>query len=132
MPQFSVSRTTKTCLTRRCSTLYRLNVPVQRIQFNPLDIRSSRPGVKSCWVVEFCTTADVEKSIQFGLKWALTCWCFIRTMTSLDSKLRPIETTWRLLTPTQCSRRLLITQCAGNFNTKFPTVDVTRNLKAMS
>ncbi|XP_052277691.1 uncharacterized protein LOC127876438 isoform X2 [Dreissena polymorpha] len=101
MPQFSVSGTTKTCVTRRCSTLYRLNVPVQRVQFNPLDIRSSRPGVKSCWVVEFCTSADVEKSIQLGLKWALTCWCFIRTMTSLDAKLRPIETTWRLLTPTQ-------------------------------
>ncbi|XP_052275451.1 uncharacterized protein LOC127874843 [Dreissena polymorpha] len=44
-----------------------LNVPVRSIQFDPLDIRSSRPGVESRWVVEFRTTADVSKATQSGL-----------------------------------------------------------------
>ncbi|XP_052276523.1 uncharacterized protein LOC127875539 isoform X3 [Dreissena polymorpha] len=43
-----------------------LHVPVRSIQFDPLDIRSSRPGVESRWVVKFCTTADVAKPKHVG------------------------------------------------------------------
>ncbi|KAH3878239.1 uncharacterized protein LOC127874091 [Dreissena polymorpha] len=45
-----------------------LDVHVRSIQFDPLDIRSARPGVNSRWVVEFCTTADMAKAIQSGLQ----------------------------------------------------------------
>ncbi|XP_052276514.1 uncharacterized protein LOC127875460 isoform X2 [Dreissena polymorpha] len=44
-----------------------LNVPVRSIQFDPHDIRSSRPDVESRWVVKYRNTADVSKAIQSGL-----------------------------------------------------------------
>ncbi|KAH3895809.1 hypothetical protein DPMN_019976 [Dreissena polymorpha] len=62
-----------------------LNVPVRSIQFDRLDIRSSRPGVESRWVVKFRTTAYVSKAIQSGFWWTRTGWCFTSTMTSLDA-----------------------------------------------
>ncbi|XP_052217384.1 uncharacterized protein LOC127835109 [Dreissena polymorpha] len=75
-----------------------LDVHVRSIQFDPLDIRSARPGSTPAGSSKFVLQRIWQKLYSRGFKWARTGWCSTRMMTSLHAKQRPIETTWGLLT----------------------------------
>jgi len=45
-----------------------IGVKVKTVQFDPLDIRYSKPNVHSRWIVDFYTLSDVEKVVKKGLR----------------------------------------------------------------
>lgn len=44
-----------------------IGVRVKTVQFDPLDIRYSKPDVHSRWIVDFFTVPDLEKVVKKGL-----------------------------------------------------------------
>lgn len=44
-----------------------IGITVNSIQFDPLDVRVSKLGVRSRWIVDFFSLADLDKVIKNGL-----------------------------------------------------------------
>ena len=44
-----------------------LGVRVKTVQYDPLDIRATKPDVYCRWIVEFCSDMDLNKALQKGL-----------------------------------------------------------------
>ncbi|KAH3742107.1 hypothetical protein DPMN_048842 [Dreissena polymorpha] len=93
--------TTTYKITNRCSTKYRLNSTSRcEVSSSTPSISGHRDQVSSpAGSSNFVLQRMCQKLYSRDFWWTRTGWCYTRTMTSLDAKPRPIETTWRLLTP---------------------------------